>query len=122
MPCVIAIGTKIPRAKIFRFENYWLQHSEFKQIVENAWNIPVGHSNSAKNINEKFKNLRRVLKLWAKNLPCLKKRIGQVNKVIMLLDVMEETRPLSLSETTVEYSEEFFKKIFRRDFFLELNN
>jgi endonuclease/exonuclease/phosphatase family metal-dependent hydrolase len=23
LPCVVSIGTKIPRAKIFRFENYW---------------------------------------------------------------------------------------------------
>jgi endonuclease/exonuclease/phosphatase family metal-dependent hydrolase len=23
--CVVSIGTKIPRAQIFRFENYWLQ-------------------------------------------------------------------------------------------------
>jgi hypothetical protein len=55
LPCVIAIGTKIPRAYVFRFENYWLQHSDFKQIVQNAWNIPVGHSDSAKRMNAKFK-------------------------------------------------------------------
>jgi hypothetical protein len=64
LPCVIAIDTKIPRSNIFRFENYWLQHSDFMQIVQNAWNIPVNHSNSAKRINAKLKNLRRAIKLW----------------------------------------------------------
>ena len=36
LPCVISIDTNIPRAKIFRFENYWMQHSDFKDIVANA--------------------------------------------------------------------------------------
>jgi hypothetical protein len=47
VPCVISIGTKIPKAQLFRFEFFWLQHSEFKQIVQNIWNIPVGYSDSA---------------------------------------------------------------------------
>jgi hypothetical protein len=64
LPCVISIGTKIPRAKLFRFENYWLQHSGFTDIVKNAWNIPVSFTNSAKRINAKLKNVRRALKIW----------------------------------------------------------
>jgi hypothetical protein len=62
-----------------------MQHSEFKQVVQATWNIPVGYGDSAKNINAKFKNLRRGLKLWAKNLPCLKRLIAQVNEVILCL-------------------------------------
>jgi hypothetical protein len=61
LPCVVAIGTIIPRAKLFRFENYWLQHSSFKEIVENAWNIPVGYTCSAKRINAKFKKGSRLM-------------------------------------------------------------
>jgi hypothetical protein len=48
VPCVVSIGTKIPKARIFRFENFWLSHSSFKEIVQNAWNIPVNYTNSAK--------------------------------------------------------------------------
>jgi hypothetical protein len=98
LPCVIAIGTKIPRANVFRFENYWLQHSDFKQIVQNSLNIPVGHSDSAKRMNAKFKNLRRIIKLWPNNIPCLKNLISQVNVVIERLDTFEEMRTLSLEE------------------------
>jgi hypothetical protein len=98
VPCVVAIGTNIPRSNIFRFENYWLQHSQFKDIVQNAWNIPIGYIDSAKMINAKFKNLRRALKLWAENLPCLKDLIDKVNSVICLLDNLEEFRTLSLEE------------------------
>jgi hypothetical protein len=28
-PCLILISTDIPRASVFRFENYWLLHDEF---------------------------------------------------------------------------------------------
>jgi hypothetical protein len=98
VPCVIAIGTKIPRAQIFRFENYWLEHSDFKQVVQNIWNILVGYSGSAKRINAKFKSLRRGLKFWAKNLPCLKQQIQKTNVVIELLDITEEMRTLSIDE------------------------
>jgi exonuclease III len=34
VPCVVSIGTNIPKANVFRFENYWLQHSDFKNIVQ----------------------------------------------------------------------------------------
>ena len=98
VPCVISIGTKIPRTKIFRFENYWLQHSDFQQIVANAWHIPVGFEDSAKKINAKLNNVRRGIKLWAKNLPCLKHLISKVNSVIELLDIMEELRNLDQCE------------------------
>jgi hypothetical protein len=95
LPCVISIGTKIPRAKLFRFENYWLQHSAFTDIVKNAWNIPVTFTISAKRINAKFKNVRRALKIWSKSLPCLKKQIEKVNFVIEMLDNFEEIRDLN---------------------------
>jgi hypothetical protein len=36
VPCVIAFESNIPRSPIFRFENYWLHHSSFKSLVQNA--------------------------------------------------------------------------------------
>jgi hypothetical protein len=98
VPCVVSIETKIPKAKKFRFENYWLSHSDFQSVVQAAWNIPVEFSDSAKRVNGKFKNLRRSLKLWAKNLRCLKKLISKVNEVIEMLDIFEEMRPLITEE------------------------
>jgi thymidylate synthase len=63
--------------------------------VENAWNIPTNYSDGAKRINAKFKNLRRAIELWAKQLPYLKHQIDKVNSVIELLDVFEEFRTLN---------------------------
>ena len=94
LPCLIKIGTSIPKARVFRFENYWLKHSDFKEVVTAAWNIPVGNLDAAKSLNAKFKNLRRALKLWAKNLSCLKSKIAAINEVIFLFDLFEEFRDL----------------------------
>ena len=94
LPCMIKIGTSIPKSKVFRFENYWLNHSSFKQVVHDAWNIPVGHPDCAKKINAKFKNVRRALKLWAKSLSCHKKQIAELNDIIFLWDLIEEYRAL----------------------------
>jgi hypothetical protein len=98
VPCVVSISTNIPKANVFRFENYWLQHSDFRNIVEASWNIPVGHSDPAKKVTAKLKNLRKSIKLWANNLPCLKILIEKVNSVITFLDNIEEFRTLSLEE------------------------
>jgi hypothetical protein len=103
VPCVISIGTKIPRAQVFRFENYWLQHSDFKNIVQNTWNILVGFTDIAKAMNAKLKNLRRAIKLWEKNLTCLKNLIQRVNAVVELLDNLKEFRTLSLEEWNLRY-------------------
>ena len=51
LPCVIKIGTNIPKTRVVRFENFWLQHSTFKEVVVVAWNIPVGNLDAAKIIN-----------------------------------------------------------------------
>ena len=59
LPCMIKIGTNIPKSRVFRFENYWLNHSSFKQVVQTAWAIPVGHSDCAKKITAKFKNAEK---------------------------------------------------------------
>ena len=98
VPCVIDIDTKLPTSNVFRFENYWLQFESFKQIVQNAWNIPVGHMDKAKLVNAKLKNTRRALKLWASKLSPLKELVSMVNEVILLLDCCEEWRPLEQQE------------------------
>jgi hypothetical protein len=40
VPLLISIGTEIPKAKIFRFQNFWLDCHGFMSVVENAWAIP----------------------------------------------------------------------------------
>jgi exonuclease III len=38
VPCVVNIDTIIPKAKLFRFENYWVDMPGFMDCVTKAWN------------------------------------------------------------------------------------
>jgi hypothetical protein len=61
-PCLISISTDVPKAKVFRFENYWLLHDDFMQVMEHGWNVPTYQTDKAKVMTAKLKNLRRVLR------------------------------------------------------------
>jgi hypothetical protein len=97
LPCVINIGTKIPKASIFRFENYWIRQPGFMQLVDNIWALSV-HGNAAKRINAKFKLLRKGLKKWSGNLSNIDTCIDNCNKIIFMLDEYEDARELHITE------------------------
>jgi hypothetical protein len=61
--CLISVTTYIPKVKIFMFENYWMLHEDFMQVLNHGWSIPVQLTDKAKKFGAKFKNLRRVLRL-----------------------------------------------------------
>jgi hypothetical protein len=97
-PCLISATTRVPKPHIFRFENFWLQHPDFSAILQHGWNLPTQQSDKAKNINAKFKNLRRVLRAWKLQLPSLGKTIQNCKEIILFLDIMEEFRDLTVEE------------------------
>ena len=109
VPCVVSISTNIPKAKIFRFENYWIHQPGFLEIVEKAWNLPVKGKCAASILAAKFKNLRYSLKRWGKSLSHLKIMIEKCNKVIFFLDQLEDERNLSIPESN-------FRKIVKAHF------
>ena len=41
IPNVINIESSIPKERVFRFENFWLQHSDFKDVVQNHGIFPL---------------------------------------------------------------------------------
>jgi hypothetical protein len=41
MLCVVEISTDIPKAKVFRFENYWMIHNDFMDVMSHYWNLPT---------------------------------------------------------------------------------
>jgi hypothetical protein len=88
----------IPKAKVFRFENYWMNHEEFMQILQHGLFVPVPHSDKARKLMGKFKNLRRVLRLWHSKLSNLAATITSNKLVLQFLDILEEFRDLSLEE------------------------
>jgi hypothetical protein len=56
-PCVVSISTSIPKAKIFRFENIWLDQPGFMDVVKRAWELPTHKNNVASVLAAKFKNV-----------------------------------------------------------------
>jgi exonuclease III len=98
VPCVVTIDTLIPKARIFRFENYWAEHPTFLDCVKNSWAKPSHKSNSAAVLAHKFKTLRYDLKRWHTSLSTIKGLIENCNKVILLQDNVEEQRALHRSE------------------------
>jgi hypothetical protein len=68
IPCVIQIGTSLPKPKNFRFKNFWMQHPDFMEVVKLAWEVDVRANSVASRIAANFKLLRRVLKRWSKGI------------------------------------------------------
>jgi hypothetical protein len=66
--------------------------------LQHGWEIPTLQRDSAKNLSAKFKNLRRVFKAWKAQLPNLALAIQNTKDIIQLLDIMEESKDLTLEE------------------------
>jgi hypothetical protein len=98
VPCVVKIATSIPKAKIFRFENHWVQQPGFLDLVERVWSTPVRAKSSSSIITAKLKNVRYEIKRWGKFLSLFKDLIAKCNYVIFLLDHTEEQSHLSRPE------------------------
>jgi hypothetical protein len=85
-PCVIKIGTSIPKAQLFRFENFWADQPGFLEMVDLVWNSDSSVSSSVTRIAAKFKLLRRVLKRWAKGISKLKAQLTSCKEILLILD------------------------------------
>jgi hypothetical protein len=88
------ISTRIPKASLFRFENFWAEHDDFLQTVNDCWMVTNALIDSARSISAKFKALRAKLKDWSKNISNLRLLIGNCNRVICFLDALEDRRGL----------------------------
>ncbi len=97
-PCIVQIGTDIPKADIFRFENFWVEHDGFFDLVQSIWQNHGYESNATKNISVKLKALRKGLKKWSKSLSKLQLLIKNCNAVIAFLDSIENLRDLTVLE------------------------
>lgn len=122
IPCVVNIATKIPKAQFFRFENYWVDHRDFMEIVRASWEAPCYCQDSAKLLTAKFKSLRSCLKHWSKTFCQLNILIQNCKLVTYLMDDLEDQRALSIPEWNfrnivkihkaklLHYKQEYWKK------------
>jgi uncharacterized membrane protein YbaN (DUF454 family) len=89
-PCIVNISTAIPRNKIFRFENHWLKHQQFQEILSQSWENSLAISDKAKLITAKLKSLRKRLSEWQASMSNLKTIIANVRTVILFLEVLAD--------------------------------
>lgn len=97
-PCVIEVKTTVLKGKVFRFENFWLEHESFLPLVASSWNNDFPQSDAAKMLTAKFKALRGALRSWQAQLSNLNATISNVKVVIAFMDSIEEGRDLSIQE------------------------
>jgi hypothetical protein len=98
IPIHVQIGTDIPKANLFRFENYWIDFHGFHDTVSNCWTSSEYKKDSAMMINGKFKKLRYGLKKWSRNISNVANLITKCNFTLALVDVLEEKRILSTAQ------------------------
>src|SRR4051812_13564 len=88
-PCYICIQTRIPKAKIFRFEDFWISAPGFFETVERVWSRRHFATNSTALLCKKMKCLRYELKKWSKGISHLATMIDNSNRVLADLDLLE---------------------------------
>jgi hypothetical protein len=98
VPCLVSVDTVIPKAKLFHFENYWVNQPGFFDCVKMVWSRPTKSYSSSGILAEKFKALRSELNRWKMSLSKIKNLIHNCNLVILFFDELEEERSLFLHE------------------------
>lgn len=62
VPLKIDISTSIPKSRLFRFDNYWVQLAGFRDVASSAWNCRMGNSESAATLTAKLKETHFALR------------------------------------------------------------
>jgi hypothetical protein len=101
VPIIAQIATRIPKSKIFRFDNYWTKYPGFRQTVAAAWCCRNLNSDPSGAIYAKLKNTRRILKRWQRFHANIPQQELDCKIVINLLDHIEENRILSAGENNL---------------------
>jgi hypothetical protein len=85
--------------KKFRFEKWWPERPDFKDIVSKAWNAPCSENNPMDIWQFKVRTLRRLVRGWADNVVLeLNKHKQEVAIEYNLLDAEAEMRSLDEGE------------------------
>ena len=98
VPCYVSIQSRIPKSKIFRFEDYWIKQPGFFEVVQRSWAKHCYASNVAAILCKKLKTLRYDLKQWSRKTSKLSVFIDKCNKTLLEIDGLEERRRLNLPE------------------------
>jgi hypothetical protein len=97
-PLKIEASPRIPKSKIFHYENNWKFREGFTEVVTSSWwRFTVG-TDTTKGLGRNLKHLRRNIGFWRKTLNPNKKILETNKFVLAFLDWLEEGRALSKLE------------------------
>ena len=100
-PLLLSLSTSLPKAGLFRFENYWLQYQNFLPSVITGWRQAPACADAAGQLAACIKSTRAAAKVWSR---CTRAPIHLIHNcqfLIQLFDYFEETRQLSYEEFQV---------------------
>jgi hypothetical protein len=82
----------------FRFESYWIQIPEFREVVQESWSRDTPHNlNHMMTLHIKLARVAKDLKSWSKTLiPQTKLAMEVCREVILQLETAQEARTLSM--------------------------
>ena len=98
-PLFLCSQERPPREGHFKFEHFWTKIPGFYQVVEEAWNKPVGGQNAMMILHNKLLNTASALRAWSRKVfGEARMQLHMVQKIIFRLDQAQEERDLSEEE------------------------
>jgi hypothetical protein len=98
-PLLLAEDKGPRRPRTFKFENFWASMPGFFDVVQKAWNEPVGHTDPYIILFHKLKKTALRLSEWSRSLfSKAKVHLQAALLVILRLDIAQEGRQLSTEE------------------------
>jgi hypothetical protein len=73
-------------------------HDNFLSVMQDTWNQPLYQPDPARRLMAKFKRARKDSSKWQKQLPKLANTIDNIKLIIQFIDLIEESRDLTVQE------------------------
>ena len=100
VPLILNCGIKErKKPSLFRFEKWWLEQADFKELVNKTWATPCAFSDALDIWQFKVRLLRKKVKGWAINVNAsIKKLKKELLEEFQKLDIQSEMRDLNSDE------------------------
>jgi len=100
VPLILDFGIdSVRKPTLFRFEKWWLEQPDFKQLVAKIWSTSCAFDNAIDIWQFKVRLLRKKLKGWARNINAdIKRKKVELLKEFDILDKKYESRLLLTGE------------------------
>ncbi|KAF5184056.1 Endonuclease/exonuclease/phosphatase, partial [Thalictrum thalictroides] len=92
-PILVSWHDHHSKARPFRFSNHWIQHKDFKSVVDSVWDEVI-YADPMNALSLKLKKLKERLRIWAKsNGTFLQKRVLEAKSELFFLQDQLQAQP-----------------------------